>query len=368
MILMGEKTSGASSTEDLVHVVEVLERYEVRLPFEPQILVDAFVDLNSPHHLLPFLAQLHGWLARQYGEHVAARVMPELSAVHAQMIRSALGDLSYVQLEDSLKRAGLAHKFPRSKAIRSQAHQDMSAMLKYICTNNPKLTKTRRLLNYKSVADINSLFVEPQETVHKYSKATFVDRDEDSLWKLRFLRIMASSSHMTYVRNGSVHVTKNGRGWLEIDEADKVSSMCRIWCEDMDWGFWNPYYAGELGEMLHFEQLVLYQAILTLDRIFGEINIEKLNDICSTICDIDNSPDEYGLKPLSHLPYMLVIRPFEYLGMVEIEKSDAPSYHTPKSVALNDLGRWCLNTAINEEWSWTKARSACIDCGEAHSR
>ena len=99
----------------------------------------------------------------------------------------------------------------------------MEAMLQYVKEYHPALTKTLKQLNRKSVAEINAQFVEPQQTFHDYGTVVFTDRDEQNIWKLRFLRMLAQSCFMTYVRKGGLHITKRGDGWLELDAEHKDS-------------------------------------------------------------------------------------------------------------------------------------------------
>ena len=100
---------------------------------------------------------------------------------------------------------------------------------------------------------------------------------------------------------------------------------------------------------------MIYQVILAMDSYYGKVSVEDLNSVCATILGIENTPDEYGMTPLRHISYYLMLRPLTYLGLVVHEKdSGAREYDEPKDVILTDLGRWLLNASIREEWAWIK--------------
>lgn len=345
---------------------DILARYELDLPFDANTLLTALEELDNPYDLITFLKEMELRIASAYGEQTAVRVMPEISAIHAQLSRLSLADLSYKQLEEVLKNSQTVRNLPVEDLPYCQASSDMQAMLEYVRENSPMLTKTLRQLNRKSVAAINDLFVEPQQTVHDYGKVVFTDRDEHSIWKLRFLRAFAQACYMTYVRKGLLRLAKRGAGWLELDDATKAQSMFRAWCEDADWAFWNNWDS-EIADCLHFEQLMLYQLILAMDMHYGQIEVSKLDMACATLCGVDNAPDGYGMEPFQFKSYFLVLKPLIYLGLaMPIQKPSKDQYDLPKNVALTDYGKWQLNTAIREEWSWVKARSICPDCQKVH--
>jgi len=297
-------------------------------------------------------------IAAEYGNQVAVRVMPEISSLHAQLERPALADLSYRQLEDVLKNAQTIYKFPAQEITYCQAAPDMQSMLEYIRANSPTLTKKLKQLNRKSVAEINARFVDPQQTVHDYGDKVFTDRDEQEIWKLRFMRSLAQTCYMTYVRKGQLNLTKRGASWLKLDnDITKANSLFRAWCEDANWGFWHEWYS-EIADCLHFDQLMLYRVVLAMDLHYGKIEVSKLDTVCATLCGVINEPNEYGSPPFRYRSYFLVLRPFIYLGLaVHDQKPSKSEYDLPKDVFLTDYGKWQLNTAIREDWAWIKARS-----------
>ena len=347
----------------------ILTRYELSLPFNAESLLMALEELDNPYDLITFLKEMEVRIAAEYGNQVAIRVMPEISSLHAQLERPSLADLSYRQLEDVLKNAQTTHKLPAQEIIYCQAAPDMQSMLEYIREISPTLTKKLKQLNRKSVADINALFVEPQQTIHDYGDAVFTDRDEHSIWKIRFLRTLAQTCYMTYIRKGKLQLAKSGKGWLELDDFTKANSLFKVWCEDADWGFWHNWnWFKEIADCLHFEQLMLYQVILAMDKHCGKIEVSKLDTACATLCGIDNEPDEYGTAPFRFKSYFIVLRPLIYMGLaVHDQKPDKSEYDLPKDVLLTNYGKWQLNTAIREEWSWIKARSICPDCQKVHA-
>ncbi len=345
---------------------DILARYELNLPFNAETLLVALEELDNPYDLILFLKEMELRIASEYGEQTAMHVMPEISAIHAQLSRPSLADLSYKQLEEILKNAQTIRKFPTKEISYCQAGPDMQAMLEYVGENTPALTKTLKQLNRKSVAVINDLFVEPQQTIHDYGKAVFIDRDEHNIWKLRFLRSLAQTCYMTYVRKGQLRLAKRGKEWITLDTPIKIRSLFRAWCEDADWSFWNDWDS-EIADCLHFEQLMLYQVILALDIHYGQIEVSKLDRVCATLCRVDSEPDEYGMEPLRYKSYFLVLKPLIYLGLaIPVQKLSKDQYDLPKNVALTDYGKWQLNTAIHKEWSWVKARSICSDCQKIH--
>lgn len=361
-----QQVTGSERSDRIRLINDILARYELNLPFNAETLLTALEELDNPYDVITFFKDMELRIAAEYGSHVAVRVMPEISSLHAELERPSLAGLSYRQLEAVLKDARTIRKFPEQEITYCQAAPDLRAMLEYIRANPPTLTKKLKQLNRKSVAEINARFVEPQQTVHDYGDKVFTDRDEHEIWKLRFLRSLAQTCHMTFVRKGQLKLSRRGAGWLELDDATQANSLFREWCEVADWGFWH-FWDSDIAECLHFEQLMLYQAVLALDLYYGEVEVSKLDMICATVYGVVNDPDEYGMSPFLYKSYFLVLRPLMYLGMaVPGQKPGKEPYDLPKNVVLTDYGKWQLNTAIREEWSWVKARAICPDCHKAH--
>lgn len=309
-------------SEYLSELDDIISRYELDLPFTTADLLDTLEQLNNPRQVISFFGTMHKRIALDYGDHVAERVMPEISAVHSNIPRPILGGLTYKELETVLHNLRSSQPFPDKDVAKCQASKDMSAFLTYVRDTEPALTQKLKQINRKSVSDINALLVEPKNAVHDYGKAVFVDRDEHEFWKIRFLRSLAHSDHLVYTRNGRLHLSKRGAGWLKLDDRAKIESLYRSWCEAGDWSFWNEYFK-YIAEVLQYEQLTLFQAILALDRKYDFVDEKVLDNVCATLCALSNEPDQYGHRPLSYASRNLIGRPMEYFGLADFTVAES---------------------------------------------
>lgn len=359
--------SSTTQREEFINQIEdVLLRYEVDLPFFATELYELFEALDNPYDTMQVFDQMHSNVAELYGDALSAKIMPELSAVHVKIPREPLGGLTYAQLETTLRNAKTIRRQPAGAANESQATTDMSCFLTYVRDNSPALTKTLKQLNRKSVSEINALLVEPKQVIYDYGTMVFTHRDEHQFWKINFLRSLAKSDHLVYVRNGRLHLSKRGAGWLEIDDAAKPETLFRSWCETADWAAWNDYYE-DIAEIVHFEQLMLYQVILALDETFNLVEEASLDNVCATLCGVVNETDEYGRKPFHYTSYLIVTQPLIYFGLAQYaHQQNEEQMLAPKDFTLTEFGTWMLQSAMQGEWSWVKARKVCPDCQRLH--
>lgn len=327
---------------------DIISRYELSLPITTEQLLADLDGLNNPHDLMKYFGFMHSWVAEEYGDAVAASAMPEIASLHSAMPRSNLGGLTYKELEAVLDDMQTITKLPTDELRSCYARADMVAFLKYIGENEPLLTKTLKQINRKSISEINALMTEPQQAVHDYGTVVFTDRDEHQFWHISFLRSLAQAEHMTYVRNHRLHLSKRGTGWLGLDAATQTESLFRSWCEVADWSFWNDYYY-DIVAVLQRQQPMLYQAILALDKRFGCVLVQSLDDICATLCGVDNSPDDYEHRPFSHVSYSLIVRPFIYFGLATYVHPQK-DYMSKTDFTLTSFGVWMLNNAMREQW------------------
>lgn len=342
-------TEQKAERADYTHQLDdIFVRYELTTPISAEQLLTDLESLDNAHEVIYYFDMMHMWVAEKYGDEIAAHVMPEVSAVHARMPRSALGGLTYAQLQTVLDDMRIATDIPQGKLDMCLARIDMATFLAYVRDNKPLLTKKWRQINRKSVSEINALMTEPQQAVHDYGTAVFTDRDEHQFWHISFLRSLAQSEHIVYTRNNRLHLSKRGAGWLELDTAAQTTSLFRAWCEAGDWTFWNDYLY-DVADVLHSEQYMMYQAILALDAHNGQVNEQSLDDICAILCGTHNAPDSFGHRSFSRVSYGLLIRPLVYFGFASPIHDPIDVFAT-KDFKLTTLGRWMLKKAMRDAW------------------
>lgn len=338
----------AQQPEFVQQLEDILLRYELDTPISAeQLLLDLEI-LDNPYEVIRYFDSMHAWIAEHYGDEIARSVMPEISKVHAQISRPALGGLTFAQLQTVLDDMQVATEMPQDQLGACHARIDMATFLTYIRDNKPLLTKTWRQINRKSVSEINALMNEPQQAVHDYGKVVFTDRDEREFWHISFLRAFAQSEHMVYVRNNRLNLSKRGAGWLELDATVKTEALFRSWCEVADWSFWTDRFY-DVADALYAEQHMLYQAILALNKYHGNFSEQSLDDVCAALCGFSNEPNEYGHRPFSHVSYCLLIRPLVYFGFASYKQSQK-DFISKSDFTLTNLGQWMLKKAMRDQW------------------
>lgn len=336
-------------SEYLSELNDIISRYELTLPISTEQLLDELITLDNPYDVIQYFAKMHAWVAQHHSDAIAQGAMPKISLVHAAIPRPNLGGLSYKELESTLSDMNTDTKTPVDELGLCLARTDMVPFLEYIRDNNPTLTKTLRQINRKSIAEINALMAEPQQAVHDYGTVVFTDRDEREFWHIGFLRSLSQAEYMIYVRKNRLNLSKRGTAWLKLDGAAQTKSLFRIWCEVANWSYWSDYFQ-DVSDLLRLEQHMIYQAMLTLDKKLGIIAPQSLDNICAVLCGADNSPREFGGRPFDHVSYNMIIRPFIYFGLATYVHPQK-DYLSKHDIALTNLGRWLLKTAMRERWS-----------------
>ena len=101
---MNRQDQAEPDREDyLKQLIGIMSHYEINLPYSAEELLAALEELDNPHELMQYLDVLHQHIAKVYDGRTAAALIPELSAIHAQLPRPKLANLSYTDLEAVLR-------------------------------------------------------------------------------------------------------------------------------------------------------------------------------------------------------------------------------------------------------------------------
>lgn len=186
----------------------------------------------------------------------------------------------------------------------------------------------RTLTGAISLADIGELMKQfkTRERIEEYQKFGWRIHRADELDFLTQIKLIAESMFLTYRRKGLLHLSKNGKGFLEnLNQLAQYKEMILHYWYRVNWGYFTP---GEkingynMAEKLQKHQNTIWQELLKVGRDW--VDYQKF---CDSLIDLVSLQSfiyhDFDPKLHFHINLILFERNLKRLGCVEVKETSS---------------------------------------------
>lgn len=203
--------------------------------------------------------------------------------------------------------------------------RDAVILLNYIGGNKVVGTQGAGNLPLKDIRIVTAQFVKPPKLEETIGTQTFRIRNEEEVWALHYLRILAEVGGL--IKTGSARrwqVTKQGEYWLVADPLLQTAFLLSIWWFKVNWLITYPYTG--MGKGLPYDFTAKTFAQLRDLPITTKLEFEQFADkvIQATRLTWGAQDSSFAPSALRGSIRRMVIYPLRDFGVVKCHHRDKP--------------------------------------------